>query len=326
MRFSRAHGNQRTCARIATCTAAVSMRGLAFALLLAAGCQYYTGGDDDRPGDVERADGGASDDGLVHYRLVESGQIAGAGQISGVTFDGEHVWLAYYREVGDYDDNDVVSIVELDADGAELVRYEYDDDYTPPNGIAWVDGALWINYNAVGGTGSQVMREIDPATGAVRRQIATEQGTWDLEFDGSHILLSNLWNQVQLVDPVDGSLDRRIETPMIESSTQRGVAWRPGEIWLASQASDRMVILDSNGVEIASARTDVLDPGWNYVFDLYVAFVGDRLALVVSSRVYLFDVVPDQSSMAPRRMTRSVPSSATATTVDGVPSHVPPSR
>ncbi len=294
MRFRCGNGNQRTCARIAPCIAAVSMRSLALALiLLGVGCSYYTGDDDDdQPGNEGPGDAGPSDDGLVHYRLVESGQIAGAGQVAGVTWDGEHVWLAYYRQIGDYYDNDEVSIVELDADGAELLQYEYNDDYTPPNGIAWVDGAIWINYNAEGGTGSQVMREIDPATGEVTRQIATEAGIWDLEFDGSHLLLSNLWNQVQLVDPGDGSLDRSIETPMIESSTQRGVAWRPGEIWLASQASDRMVILDQRGVERATARTDLLEPGWNYVFDLYLAFVGDRLALVVNSRVYLLDVVP----------------------------------
>jgi hypothetical protein len=271
---------------------------LAFALVLVGvGCDYYTDGPaeeggDQEPGDEVPSDDGPPDDGLVHYRLAESGQIAGAGQIAGVTWDGEHVWLAYYRQIGDYYDNDEVSIVQLDADGAELVRYEYADDYTPPNGLAWVDGALWINYNAEGGTGSQVMREIDPATGAVKRQLSTDQGTWDLEFDGSHIMLSNLWNQVQLVDPVDGSLDLSIETPMIESSTQRGVAYRPGEIWLASQASDRLVILDDSGVERAIARTDLLEPGWNYVFDLYLAFVGDRLALVKSSRVYLLDVVP----------------------------------
>jgi hypothetical protein len=184
-----------------------------------------------------------------------------------------------------------VSIVELDAAGAELVRHEYDDDYTPPRGLAWVDGALWINYNAEGGSGSQVMREIDPATGTVTRQFSTDQGTWDLDFDGDHIVLSNLWNQVQLVDPIDGSLDLSIETPMVDSSTQRGVAWRPGETWLASQASNRLVVLDENGVMRATARTDLLEPGWNYVFDLYLAFVGDRLALVKSSRVYLLDVV-----------------------------------
>lgn len=265
---------------------------LAFALVLACpGCAYYTEGASDEGGDPDT--GGDQDgDGLLHYRLVETGQIAGAGQVAGVTWDGEHVWLAYYRQVGDYYDNDVVAIVQLDADGSELVRHEYDDDYTPPKGLAWVDGSLWINYNAEGGSGSQVMREIDPATGEVTRQLATDQGTWDLDFDGSHLALSNLWNQVQLVDPGDGSLDVSIETPMIESSTQRGIACRPGEIWLASQASDRLVVLDRDGAARASARTDLLAPDWNYVFDLYLAFAGDRLALVVNSRVHLFDVVP----------------------------------
>jgi hypothetical protein len=279
------------------------MHGMRLALpvvLACVACDYYTDdpsepGDDpgaDDPGDVDPDDDDPGGDGSVDYQLIESAQIAGAGQIAGITWDGEHVWLAYYRPIGGYYDNDEVSIVELGADGAELVRHEYDDDYTPPNGLAWVDGALWINYNAEGGSGSQVMREIDPVTGAVRRQFATDQGTRDLDFDGSHLLLSNLWNQVQLVDPVDGSLDLSIETPMIESSTQRGAAWRPGEIWLASQASNRLVVLGADGTERATARTDLLDPEWNYVFDLYLAFVGDRLALVKSSRVYLLEVVP----------------------------------
>ncbi len=273
------------------------MRVALLLALVCVACGYYTG--NGSPGVEEEDDpideGGDAedpvDDGLVHYRLVESGQIAGSGQVAGVTWDGEHVWLAYYRELGGYYDNDEVSIVQLDAEGTELVRYEYDDDYTPPRGLAWVDGALWINYNAEGGSGSQVMREIDPATGAVTRQLATDQGTWDLDFDGEHIVLSNLWNQVQLVDPRDGSLDLSIETPMVESSTQRGVACRPGETWLVSQASNRLVVLDEDGVMRATARTDLLEPGWNYVFDLYLAFVGDRLALVKSSRVYLLDLV-----------------------------------
>ncbi len=273
------------------------MRGALVLALVCFGCGYYSG--DGSPGVEEDPggggdpgdDGGPADDGLVHYRLVESGQIAGSGQVAGVTWDGEHVWLAYHREVGGYYDNDEVSIVELDDGGAELVRHEYDDDYTPPRGLAWVDGMLWINYNAEGGSGSQVMREIDPATGAVTRQLATDQGTWDLDFDGDHIVLSNLWNQVQLVDPADGSLDLSIETPMVDSSTQRGVACRPGETWLVSQAGNRLVVLDEDGVMRATARTDLLEPDWNYVFDLYLAFVGDRLALVKSSRVYLLDVV-----------------------------------
>jgi hypothetical protein len=281
------------------------MRGLrlAFALALTCvACDYYTDSptdeddddpmDEEGPGDQDPGDESPIDDGLIHYQLVESGQIAGAGQVAGVTWDGEHVWLAYYRQIGGYYDNDEVAIVQLSADGAELVRHEYRDDYTPPKGLAWVDGALWINFNAQGGSGSQVMREIDPATGAVRRQFSTDQGTWDLDFDGSHIVLSNLWNQVQLVDPVDGSLDLSIETPMIESSTQRGVACRPGEIWLASQAGNRLIVLDADGVKRATARTDLLEPEWNYVFDLYLAFVGDRLALVVNSRVHLLEVVP----------------------------------
>jgi hypothetical protein len=273
------------------------MRRALILSLVCVGCGYYTGdggpgGEEDPGGGGDPGDDGEpADDGLVHYRLVESGQIAGSGQVAGVTWDGEHVWLAYYREVGGYYDNDEVSIVELADDGAELVRYEYGDDYTPPRGLAWVDGTLWINYNAEGGSGSQVMREIDPATGAVLRQLATDQGTWDLDFDGDHIVLSNLWNQVQLVDPADGSLDLSIETPMVESSTQRGVACRPGETWLVSQASNRLVVLDDDGVMRATARTDLLEPDWNYVFDLYLAFVGDRLALVKSSRVYLLDVV-----------------------------------
>jgi hypothetical protein len=261
--------------------------------LVAVACNYYTGDPDhDDPGDpVEEDDDPPPDDGLLHYQLVESGQIAGGGQVGGIAWDGDFVWLAYYRQIGGYYDNDEVAIVQLDADGTERVRYQYVDDYTPPRGLAWVDGALWINFNAQGGSGSQVMREIDPATGAIQRQFSTDQGTWDLDFDGSHIVLSNLWNQLQLVDPVDGSLDLSIETPMAPSSTQRGVACRPGETWLVSQASDRLFVLDERGMPKASARTDLLAPDWNYVFDLYLAFVGDRLALVKNSRVHLLDVV-----------------------------------
>ena len=35
----------------------------------------------------------------------------------------------------------------------------------------------------------------------------------------------------------------------------------------------------------------LLQPKWNYVFDMYMTFAGERLAFVDNGRVYLFDVV-----------------------------------
>jgi hypothetical protein len=73
--------------------------------------------------------------------------------------------------------------------------------------------------------------------------------------------------------------------------TTRGVAGRPGEIWVDSQSSDKLIVLDDSGQHVGLVHGAPLDPGWTYTWDLHIEFVGDRLALVKNSWVHLFDIV-----------------------------------
>lgn len=94
-----------------------------------------------------------------------------------------------------------------------------------------------------------------------------------------------------MIDAGSGALVDRFPVPF-DHSTTRGVAWRAGEIWFDSQASDQIVELDRDGNHIGIVDGAPLDPDGTYSWDVHIEFAGDRLALVLDSRVHLFDVIP----------------------------------
>jgi hypothetical protein len=97
---------------------------------------------------------------------------------------------------------------------------------------------------------------------------------------------------VLVIDPATGKQVSTFAVPQFMDSTLRGLTWRKGVIWVDSQADNRLLQLGPDGHLIGSATTDLLDPHWNYAQDLYLAAVGERVALVLDSHVWVLGVTP----------------------------------
>ena len=227
------------------------------------------------------------------YQLREVDRFETDATIGGVTWDGERLWLAYHQPVG-YWETDVVTLVALDATHAEVAKLDVADDYTPPRGLAWRDGRLWLNRSHIGGSTADLLLELDPTTGEELRSFATDDGAMDVAFDGRFLLVANLWGIVQRIDPANGWLDAELRTPYpVDSGYMRGVAHRPGEIWLGGGSfDDHLSIIDEEGHHLGDATIPIADwaEGTSEV-ELYLAFAGDRLVFATNHAVYLFDVV-----------------------------------
>src|SRR6185312_6008040 len=114
--------------------------------------------------------------------------------------------------------------------------FTYDDLWSPVRGLALVDGKIWLNYEEVSDS-DQVIRVIDPATGAV----ADTFGNTGIELSamgtGGRALVSHAFDEVDVVDTSSGGTVQAISTSFMDGGTQQGVAWRPGEIWVGGWLS-----------------------------------------------------------------------------------------
>lgn len=233
------------------------------------------------------------------YHLVAVTNFVAELPVAGIAHDGRYYWLAYREEVGGYYDPDKITVARYDsATATRLETFVFDDDFKAASGLAWTGHSLWLNGDGgalTGGGNPHPIAEIDATTGEILRTIAGVGTEQDLAFDGTHLLVSGQFDTVEWIDTSSMQLVKTRTTPFGEGGTQRGIAYRPGEIWLSSQAHDQLAILDDDGTFIGVCDVDILDPGWNYVFDMHMTFVGEKqLAFVDQGRVHVFDVVGAQ--------------------------------
>lgn len=214
--------------------------------------------------------------------------IAGELPVVGVDDDGAGgLWIAYRRETGGYYELADVRVVHRDAAGVTRAEFRYMDEYTQISGLAFSGEAVWLSYNAVG-AGNNLIRKLDPVTGEVIGSFATEGGIIDIEAGEGTLVLSNLWNQVIVLDrATGGELDRTpISGSVIEDSTQRGIAVEGDRYWLSAQMdADTIRIVDRNGNLVARAFTDRLCPGWSYERGLQLAWDGTHLIVAHDNQI-----------------------------------------
>ncbi|NJM91121.1 MAG: hypothetical protein HC863_02375 [Myxococcales bacterium] len=212
--------------------------------------------------------------------------IAGEYPVVGVDSDGAGgLWLAYRLAIGGYYDVDDVRVVHLDRDGRKLSEWRYLDEYTPVTGIAFGAGAVWLNYGATG-TGNNHIRKLDPVDGHRLTSFAVEPGIIDLDARGDQLLLSNLWNQVIALDASTGGERWRTTLTSFASSTQRGIAsTQDGKLWVATAVSNRILLLDDTHRVVDVGVTDQLDPQWNGIEGLQLAWDGSSLILAHDNQI-----------------------------------------
>jgi glutamine cyclotransferase len=169
--------------------------------------------------------------------LREYGPFAGAERVNGVTYDGQHVWLAADDKLIAFDPAsgktdrtiDVAAHAGTAFDGKHLFQIAEDriDKIDPKtgevlgsipapgrgsdSGLAWAEGSLWVGQ----GRGRKI-HQVDPETGAVLRTIESNRlvtgVTW---IDGE--LWHGTWegdeSDVRRIDPKTGEVLERLDMP-----------------------------------------------------------------------------------------------------------------
>jgi hypothetical protein len=254
----------------------------AIAIVLLAGCSLYTGND--------HPNGSGSSAGAEDlYQLTVDHSVSAEGTIKGVDADQQGgLWIAYATE-GNYQENQkpVVTLVHWDpATRQRLATFTYSDFWSEVSGLAIVQGRIWLNYEDIA-TKDAGIRVIDPASGSV----LTTFGTSGVELAamGSNRALVSAINQGVLeLDTANGGVMRTFASPVVVdpgdmggvsfTDTQQGIAWRPGEIWVANWYMPS-AIFDEDGnvlgtINLAQLQSVGADPMHHLAFDRGKLLVG----------------------------------------------------
>jgi glutamine cyclotransferase len=168
--------------------------------------------------------------------LREYGPFPGVEKVNGVTYDGQHVWLASGDKLNALDPKtgekvraiDVVAHAGTAFDGHHL--FQLSDDRIQkidPNtgrvlttipapggggsGLAWAEGTLWMGQYR-----TRKIHQIDPRTGAVLRIIESNRFVTGVTWvDGElwHATLEGDKSDLRRVDPQTGEVSERLEMP-----------------------------------------------------------------------------------------------------------------
>jgi glutamine cyclotransferase len=169
--------------------------------------------------------------------LREYGPFDGVSQVGGVSYDGEHIWLAAGdRMVAvDPESGNVARSLDIPAhagtafDGKHLFQiaekqiHKIDPQTgrvlasipAPGNGgdsgLAWAEGSLWVGHHR-----ERQMYQIDPGTGAILRTIKSDRFvtgvTW-VDGDLWHGTWEGDESELRRIDPESGDVLEALELP-----------------------------------------------------------------------------------------------------------------
>ncbi len=234
----------------------------------------------------DSAHGGGGGGGGATFVKVKA--IGGEHTVAGIdSDDAGGIWIVYRDQVGGYYAPADVWVTHLDANGAKMSEWYYNDDYTEIGGIAYTGDALWVSYSAVG-TSNAHLRKLDPATGATVGTFATMSGITDITYGGGELLLSYAWNEVFAMNPTTGALDSTITiSGFPEGGTQRGIAYDQGNTWIALNFTDVLYLVDANGNIVGTATAELLPGTTDAVLTagLQLAWDGSDLIVAVDNQI-----------------------------------------
>jgi glutamine cyclotransferase len=166
----------------------------------------------------------------------EYGPFPGIDQVGGVTYDGEHVWLATGESLGalDPESGEMVRTIDVTAragtayDGRHLFQLTGDRiqklDVTTGrilatipapsaggSGLAWAEGTLWV-----GQFKDRKIHQIDPETGDILRTIESNRFVTGVTWvDGElwHATWEDDASDLRRLDPNTGEVLERLEMP-----------------------------------------------------------------------------------------------------------------
>ncbi len=171
-----------------------------------------------------------------------------------------------------------------------------------PNGLAWLDGHLWLAQNAEQGEGVRLFR-IDEA-GRIEREHAFEDPIADLATDGHSLYAApygwTIGQPIVVVDPATGGVTRRIVTEANKQNTGwdcRGVEWVDGSLWLLKGSSGVLYQVEPAGGAIV--REVKVGASW------LTGLGRDGARFVIGGKERLIWFEPDEAGGG--RIVRSVP-------------------
>jgi len=169
--------------------------------------------------------------------IQEYGPFAGVERVNGVTYDGQHVWVAAGDRLNAFDPASGQTLRSIDVaahagtafDGHHLFQIAEDriqkiDPATGrvlatipapggggDSGLAWAEGTLWVGQYR-----DRKIHQIDPATGATLRTIESNRFVTGVTWvDGElwHATWADEQSDVRRIDPETGEVLQSLEMP-----------------------------------------------------------------------------------------------------------------
>jgi glutamine cyclotransferase len=167
----------------------------------------------------------------------EYGPFPGANDVAGVSFDGQHVWVAtgtsllafdpasgatersFNRAANAgtaFDGKHLYQIAEARIDKIDPATGRVVASIPAPgqgrdSGLAWAEGSLWVGQHR-----DRKIHQIDPATGAVQRTIESNRFVTGVTWvDGElwHGTWENDSSDIRRIDPQSGAVLERLQMP-----------------------------------------------------------------------------------------------------------------
>jgi glutamine cyclotransferase len=169
--------------------------------------------------------------------IREYGPFPGVDNVGGVTYDGQHVWIAAGAKLSAFDPGSGKTVRSIDVaahagsafDGQHLFQLAEDriqkiDPKTgrvistipapgggADSGLAWAEGTLWVGQYR-----ERKIHQIDPETGATLRTIESDRFVTGVTWvDGElwHGTSDGEESDVRRIDPQTGEVLERLEMP-----------------------------------------------------------------------------------------------------------------
>lgn len=158
---------------------------------------------------------------------------------TGMTFDGDYIWLADRKEA---------KIFCIDTEDGKVIRSLPSPGYWPM-GMAWDGEALW-NADVKGGLpqsenyNGKIYR-IDPETGDVLRTIQAPTSTpRGLAWDGKYLwCVDNRKDQIIQFSPEDGTTIRSLDAP---GSDPQGITFDGTYLWISDRIHNEIYMVEPN--------------------------------------------------------------------------------
>ncbi len=153
----------------------------------------------------------------------------------GLCFDGESLWLA---------ERDNHRIVKMDTSDGSILKVLEFPSYLSLNGLAWVNGNLWMNNNEEASAIGDTTFIISPETGdIIERFIPNGEQPTGLTYDGKYIWTSdNKKDEIYKLDPRTHEVLETIPAPGGEFPN--GLAFDGQYLWVSNNESDELYQID----------------------------------------------------------------------------------